>query len=147
MNDFQKVEALDFDTLHTQLTCIFKTDGDITNFINFMKNINKFTSLSNDKRHMVLVDLGYFKSQISKYERQIQSFINKKKHLATKNAISEIRKKGEKLTDNLVQYYLEEDTSLDSLEELHNIVLAWKEYMTDLVFVCNSSYKLLGGFN
>ena len=37
--DIEKVESLDFDKLSTQLVYIFKSEEDIVNFINFLKNI------------------------------------------------------------------------------------------------------------
>ena len=47
--DLDKVEALNFDTLSPQLRYIFRSDEDIANFIQFLKNIQKFINLSNDK--------------------------------------------------------------------------------------------------
>ena len=62
--DLDKVEALNFDQLAPQLMYIFKSEADIANFIQFLKNVQKFINLSNDKRHTTLIELGYFKSQI-----------------------------------------------------------------------------------
>ena len=39
--DLDKVEALNFDTLSPQLRYIFRSDEDIANFIQFLKNIQK----------------------------------------------------------------------------------------------------------
>ena len=44
------------------------------------ENVQKFINLSNDKRHTTLIELGYFKSQIQRYERQIAGLISKKKN-------------------------------------------------------------------
>ena len=78
--DIEKVEALDFEKIKEQLQYIFKTDEDIVNFVNFLKNVQKFVSLSDDKRHMLQVNLSYFKSQISLYEKKIKLLIDKKKN-------------------------------------------------------------------
>ena len=37
--DLDKIEALDFDNLAPQLQYIFKSESDIANFIQFLKNI------------------------------------------------------------------------------------------------------------
>ena len=39
---------------------------------------------------------------------------------------------GEKITESIIQYYSEEDNSIDGLEKIHNIVKAWSDYMVDL---------------
>ena len=39
--NIEKVESLDFDQLQNQLKYIFKTDQDIVNFVNFLKNTNR----------------------------------------------------------------------------------------------------------
>ena len=52
--DLDKVEALNFDELSPQLQYIFKSEADIANFIQFLKNIQKFVNLSNDKRPTTL---------------------------------------------------------------------------------------------
>ena len=44
--DIEKVEALDFEKIKEQLQYIFKTDEDIVNFVNFLKNVQKFVFLS-----------------------------------------------------------------------------------------------------
>ena len=62
--DIEKVEALDYESIKDQLNLIFKEDKDIVSFINFMQNIQKFANLSTDKRHMSLINLAYFRSQI-----------------------------------------------------------------------------------
>lgn len=144
--DLDKVEALNFDTLAPQLQYIFKSESDITNFIQFLKNIQKFTNLSNDKRHTTLIELGYFKSQIQKYERQIAGLIAKRKNAQAKAGIKKAKMIGEKITENIVTYYSEEDTSIDGLEKIHNIVKAWSDYMVDLTYLCGQTNKMLGNF-
>ena len=121
--DLDKVEALNFDNLAPQLQYIFKSDADIANFIQFLKNVQKFTNLSNDKRHTTLIELGYFKSQIQKFERQIAGLIAKRKNAVAKAGIKKAKMVGEKITENIVTFYSEEDNSIDGLEKIHNISL------------------------
>ena len=144
--DLDKVEALNFDTLAPQLQYIFKSESDIANFIQFLKNIQKFTNLSNDKRHTTLIELGYFKSQIQKYERQIAGLIAKRKNAQAKAGIKKAKMVGEKITENIVTYYSEEDNSIDGLEKIHNIVKCWSDYMVDLTYLCGQTNKMLGNF-
>ena len=144
--DLDKVEALNFDTLAPQLQYIFKSEADIANFIQFLKNVQKFVSLSNDKRHTTLIELGYFKSQIQKYERQIAGLIAKKKNTVAKAGIKKAKMVGEKLTESVIQYYTEEDSSIEGLEKIHNIVKAWSDYMVDLTYLCGQTNKMLGNF-
>ena len=145
--DIEKVEALDYDKLHNQLQYIFKSDDDIINFINFLKNIYKFVSLSQDKRHMSLIDLGYFKSQIQLYEKRIQSTLDKKKNEQIRAAIKKAKGCGEKITENVITYYIEDNSTMDGLAELHNLVSAWSNYMNDLYFMCSQTSKNLGNFS
>lgn len=144
--DLDKVEALNFDNLAPQLIYIFKSEADIANFIQFLKNIQKFVGLSNDKRHTTLIELGYFKSQIQKYERQIAGLIAKKKNAVAKAGIKKAKMVGEKLTESVIQYYTEEDNSIEGLEKIHNIVKAWSDYMVDLTYLCGQTNKMLGNF-
>lgn len=85
-----KVESLDFDKLSIQLVQIFKSEQDITAFINFIKNIQKFVNLSNDKRHSVQIDLAYFRSQIQLYEKKIKSVLDKRKNDQVKASIKKL---------------------------------------------------------
>ena len=142
--DLDKVEALNFDELAPQLQYIFKSEADIANFIQFLKNIQKFVSLSNDKRHTTLIELGYFKSQIQKYERQIAGLIAKRKNAVAKAGIKKAKMVGEKITESIIQYYSEEDNSIDGLEKIHNIVKAWSDYMVDLTYLCGQTNRMLG---
>ena len=144
--DLDKVEALNFDTLEPQLIYIFKSEADIANFIQFLKNVQKFVNLSNDKRHTTLIELGYFKSQIQKYERQIAGLIAKKKNAVAKAGIKKAKMVGEKLTESVIQYYTEEDTSIEGLEKIHNIVKCWSDYMVDLTYLCGQTNRMLGNF-
>lgn len=142
--DLDKVEALNFDELAPQLQYIFKSEADIANFIQFLKNIQKFVNLSNDKRHTTLIELGYFKSQIQKYERQIAGLIAKRKNAVAKAGIKKAKMVGEKITESIIQYYSEEDNSIDGLEKIHNIVKAWSDYMVDLTYLCGQTNRMLG---
>lgn len=144
--DIEKVESLDFDTLEKQLKYIFKEEQDIVNFVNFLRNISNFVNLSNDKRHMNLIHLGYFKSQILLYENRIKALIDKRKNMQTKQAIKKAKTIGEKITDNTIIYCSEEDSSLDGLTELYNLTHAWSTYMQDLYFMVGQTNKNLGGF-
>lgn len=144
--DLDKVEALNFDTLAPQLQYIFKSEADIANFIQFLKNIQKFINLSNDKRHTTLIELGYFKSQIQRYERQIAGLISKKKNAQNKAAMKKAKMIGEKITENIVSFYAEEDTSISGLEAIHNVVKCWSDYMVDLTYLCGQTNRMLGNF-
>ena len=141
-----KVEAPSFDNLAPQLQYIFKSEADIANFIQFLKNVQKFISLSNDKRHNTLIELAYFKSQIQKFERQIAGLISKKKNAQAKAAMKKAKMVGEKITENVVNFYMEEDISIEGLEKIHNVVKAWSDYMVDLTYLCGQTNKMLGNF-
>lgn len=141
-----KVESLDFDKLSVQLVQIFKSEQDITAFINFIKNIQKFVNLSNDKRHSVQIDLAYFRSQIQLYEKKIKSVLDKRKSDQVKASIKKIKLIGEKVTENMVLCYMEEDTATVGLEKLYNLVSSWSTFMNDLYFICGQTSKNLGSF-
>lgn len=145
--DIDKVESLDYDELSKQLQYIFKEEKDIVNFVNFLKNIQKFVNLSNDRRHMCLVELGYFRSQIQLFEKRIQSLIDKKKSESIRVAIKRAKGCGEKISENVILYYTEESDVLDGLIEVHNLVSAWSNFMQDLYFLTGQTNKNLGGLN
>lgn len=141
-----KVESLDFDKLSIQLVQIFKSEQDITAFINFIKNIQKFVNLSNDKRHSVQIDLAYFRSQIQLYEKKIKSVLDKRKNDQVKASIKKIKLIGEKVTENTVICYMEDDSAVIGLEKLYNLVSSWSTFMNDLYFICGQTSKNLGSF-
>lgn len=143
--DIEKVESLDFDKLSTQLIYIFKSEEDIVNFINFLKNIQKFVNLSNDKRHLTLTSLSYFKSQMTMYEKKIKSLLDKKKNEQIKAAIKRAKGSGEKISENVILYYTEDNTTVDTLENLYILVSSWTAYMQDLYFLTGQTNKNLGG--
>ena len=145
--DIEKVEALDYDHIKKQLCYIFESDEDITNFIAFLKNVSKFVNLSNDKRHMTLIELGYFKSQIQLFDKKIESLLARKKNEQVRNAIKKAKDYGEKITENMVIYYSENNDVMNALEDLHNLVFSWSTYMNDLYFMCSQTSKNLGSFN
>lgn len=145
--DIEKVEALDYEAIKEQLYLIFKEEKDVVAFVNFMQQINKFANLSTDKRHMSLINLAYFRSQIQLYEKKIQSLIDKKKSEQVRAAIKKAKGCGEKLSENVITYYSEQTDVLDGLIELHNLVSAWSLYMNDLYFICGQTNKNLGDFN
>ena len=145
--DIEKVEALDYEAIKSQLYLIFKEEKDVVAFVNFLQNIQKFANLSADKRHMNLINLAYFRSQIQLYEKKIQTLIDKKKQEQIRTAIKKAKGCGEKLTENTITYYTEESVALEGLIELHNLVYAWSLYMGDLYFICGQTNKNLGDFN
>lgn len=142
--DIEKVESLDFESIKKQLEYIFKSEQDIVNFVNFLKNVQKFITLSNEKRYCVQMDLTFFRSQIQLYSKKIQSTLNRLKAKQVKNAIKKAKGIGEKITENTVLYYSEEDVALQGLEELKDVVECWYNYLSDLYFICNNLNK---GFN
>lgn len=141
-----KVESLDFDKLSIQLVQIFKSEQDITAFINFIKNIQKFVNLSNDKRHSVQIDLAYFRSQIQLYEKKIKSVLDKRKNDQVKASIKKIKLIGEKVTENTVICYMEDDSATIGLQKLYDLVSSWSTFMNDLYFICGQTSKNLGSF-
>lgn len=143
--DIEKAESLDYDKLKNQLKYIFKTEQDCVNFVNFLKNVNNFVNLSNDKRHMTQIDLGYFKSQLTLFEKKIKIVLDKKKVARTKAAIKKAKGIGEKLTESIIDYYAEEDSTIQGLEELLALVSAWTGFLQDLYFICGQTSKNLGG--
>ena len=145
--DIEKAESLDYDKLKNQLKYIFKTEQDCVNFVNFLKNVNNFVNLSNDKRHMTQIDLGYFKSQLTLFEKKIKIVLDKKKVARTKAAIKKAKGIGEKLTESIIDYYAEEDSTIQGLEELLALVSAWTGFLQDLYFICGQTSKNLGGIS
>ena len=145
--DIEKVEALDYEAIKEQLCLIFKEEKDIVAFVNFMQSIQKFANMSSDKRHMSLINLAYFRSQIQLYEKKIQSLIDKKKNEQIRAAIKKAKGCGEKISENVITYYSESSDTLEGLIGLHNLVYAWSLYMGDLYFICGQTNKNLGDFN
>lgn len=141
-----KIESLDFDKIKIQLVQIFKTEKDIVDFINFIKSIQKFVNLSNDRRHSVQIDLAYFRSQILLYEKRIKSVLDKRKNDQIKASIKKIKLIGEKVTENMVNCYMEDDIAIIGLEKLYNLVSSWSTFMNDLYFICGQTSKNLGSF-
>ncbi len=142
--DLEKVESLDFQNVGKQLKFLFRTEQDVATFKQFLANIQRFPTLSTDKRHTTMIELAYFKSQLGKFEKQVLALITKKKAAQTKAAIKKGKGAGERMTESLIQYYSEEDTVLESLESLYSLVVAWSSYMVDLYFMCGQTNKILG---
>lgn len=142
--DIEKVESLDYDNLSNQLTYIFKSEQDIVNFINFLKNIQNFVNLSNDKRHMTCINLAYFRSQIQLYEKRVKTVIDRLQVNKMKAAIKKAKGAGEKISENIIEYYKEDDTALTGLVDLYNLISAWSAYMQDLYFMLAQANKNLG---
>lgn len=143
--DIEKAESFDYDKLEKQLKYIFKTEEDCVNFVNFLRNINNFVNLSNDKRHLTQINLSYFKSQLALFEKKIKLVLDKKKAANTKAAIKKAKGCGEKITEAIIDYYTDEDSVLNGLEELLALVMAWTSFLQDLYFVCGQTSKNLGG--
>jgi hypothetical protein len=144
--DIEKIEAIDDTYIANQVACIFKSEKDVNNFIAFLKNIKNFVSLSNDKRHMTLMELCYFKSQIQLFEKRIQSLINQYKTKQTKAGYKKAKLVGEKISEQTILCNSEDVTGLNELEALHNIVYSWFTYLQDLYYMCGQTNKNLGGF-
>ena len=102
--DIEKAESLDYDKLKNQLQYIFKTEQDCVNFVNFLRNVQNFVSLSNYKRHMTQIDLGYFKSQLTLFEKKIKAVLDKKKQQQLKNAIKKASGEGSTETYEEIVY-------------------------------------------
>ena len=75
---FDKVQAFNDIAIRKQLQYMF-VDEDIDAFIQFLRKIKDFGKQTADKRHMILVDLAFFKSQIQKFEAQVRSAKEKAK--------------------------------------------------------------------
>ena len=110
--NIEKVESLDYEKLKTQLHYIFKTEQDCINFLTFLKNIQNFVNLSNDKRHITQIDLSYFKSQLTLFEKKIKLVLDKKKQQQMKAAIAKAKYGGEKITESVIAYYTEDEEKL-----------------------------------
>lgn len=145
--NIEKIEAVDYDYISNQVSAIFKSENDINNFTTFLKNLKNFVSLSNDKRHMTLMELCYFKSQIQLFEKRIQSIITDYKNKQIKAAVKKAKLVGEKITDNTIMYNTEDIEGLKELESLHDIVSSWFNYLQDLYFVCGQTNKNLGSIS
>ena len=102
--------------------------------------------MSNDKRHSVQIDLAYFRSQIQLYEKKIKSVLDKRKNDQVKASIKKIKLIGEKVTENMVTCYMEDDNAIIGLEKLYNLVSSWSTFMNDLYFICGQTSKNLGSF-
>lgn len=142
-----KIESIDYSYISQQVSCIFKTEDDVHNFINFLKNVKNFVSLSNDKRHMTLMELCYFKSQIQLFEKRIESLITQYKTKQTKSGYKKAKLVGEKISEQTILCNSEDIVGLDELENLHNLVYCWFIYLQDLYYMCGQTNKNLGGFN
>lgn len=140
----EKIESLNFEVFKKQLNVIFNNEEDIVAFINFFKNVQRFVSLSNDKRHNTLIELAYFKSQITLFEKRILCVLNSKKSEQNKIAIKKAKGAGEKITENTIGYYNEASDIIQGLEEVYNIVSAWNSCMCDIYYMCGQTNKNLG---
>lgn len=62
-------------------------------------------------------------------------------------AIKKAKGIGEKITENIIDYYTEDNNVLDNLISIHSLVSAWSAYMNDLYFMCGQTSKNLGGLS
>lgn len=143
---FDKVQAFNDIAIRKQLQYMF-VDEDIDAFIQFLRKIKDFGKQSADKRHMILVDLAFFKSQIQKFEAQVRSAKEKARLQQTQEAIKKAKSVGVKVTENTITEFMEQNTNYENLEELHSLALSWKDYMSDLYFMCQQTNKIIDNFN
>ena len=94
---------------------------------------------------MTQIDLGYFKSQLTLFEKKIKLVLDKKKLARMKNAVKKAKGCGEKPTESIIEYYAEDDSAINGLEELLALVSAWSMFLNDLYFICGQTSKNLGG--
>ncbi len=48
---------------------------------------------------------------------------------------------------NTITEFLDQNTIYENLEELHSLALSWKDYMSDLYFMCQQTNKIIDNFN
>jgi len=143
---FDKVQAFNDNMIRKQLQYMF-VEEDIDAFIQFLRKIKDFGKQTADKRHMILVDLAFFKSQIQKFEAQVRSAKEKAKLQQTQEAIKKAKMAGAKITENTLTEFLSQNTNYENLEELHTLAQSWKDYMSDLYFMCQQTNKIIDNFN
>jgi len=140
------VQAFNETAIRKQLEYMF-VDEDIDGFIQFLRKIKDFGKQTADKRHMILVDLAFFKSQIQRFEAQVKSAKEKEKLKQTQEAIKKAKMAGVKITENALTEFLSTNTTYENLEELHSLAQSWKDYMSDLYFMCQQTNKIIDNFN
>lgn len=140
------VQAFNETAIKKQLQYMF-VEEDIDGFIQFLRKIKDFGKQTAEKRHMILVDLAYFKSQIQKFEAQVKSAKEKEKLKQTQDAIQKAKTVGAKVTENTVAEFTTRSANYDNIEELHILALSWKDYMSDLYFMCQQTNKILDNYN
>lgn len=143
---FDRVRAFNDAEIKKQLQYMF-VDEDIDAFIQFLRKIKDFGKQSADKRHMILVDLAFFKSQIQKFEAQVKSAKEKARLQQTQEAIKKAKMTGAKITENTLTEFLTQNANYENLEELHALAQSWKDYMSDLYFMCQQTNKIIDNFN
>ena len=65
----------------------------------------------------------------------------------TQEAIKKAKSVGVKVTENTVTEFLEQNANYENLEELHSLAQSWKDYMSDLYFMCQQTNKIIDNFN
>ena len=143
---FDKVQSFNDNIIRNQLQYMF-VDEDIDAFIQFLRKIKDFGKQTADKRHMILVDLAFFKSQIQKFEAQVKSAKEKEKLKQMQEAIKKAKLTGAKITENTITEFMTQNSNYENLEELHTLAQSWKDYMSDLYFMCQQTNKIIDNFN
>ena len=146
MEGIEKIKSFSEEYASKQLVYIFD-EADVADFVNFLKKIKDFAKLSADKRHTILIDLAFYKSQIQKFEAQVRSAKEKEKLKITQDAMKRAKMVGVKVTENTITEFLEKSSNYENLVELHSLAESWKDYMSDIYFMCQQTNKIIGEFN
>ena len=72
--------------------------------------------------------------------------LDKRKNDQVKASIKKIKLIGEKVTENTVICYMEDDSAIIGLQKLYDLVSSWSTFMNDLYFICGQTSKNLGSF-
>ncbi len=115
------VQAFNETAIRKQLEYMF-VDEDIDSFIQFLRKIKDFGKQTADKRHMILVDLAFFKSQIQRFEAQVKSAKEKEKLKQTQEAIKKAKMAGAKITENTLTEFLTQNVNYENLEEVYSLL-------------------------
>ena len=146
MEGIEKIKSFSEDYIKSQIKYIMCEEDSMV-FVAFLKKIKDFAKLSADKIHTILIDLAFYKSQIQKFEAQVRSAKEKEKIKATQAAMQKAKSVGLKVTENTIVEFLERNNNYENLVELHAIAESWKDYMSDIYFMCQQTNKIIGDFN
>jgi len=146
MEGIDKIKSFNEDYIKKQLVYLFD-ESDVDDFIVFIKRIKDFAKLSADRRHTILIDLAFYKSQIQKFEAQVRSAKEKERLKLMQEAMKRAKAVGVKVTENTITEFLERNANYENLTELHHLAESWKDYMSDVYFMCQQTNKIIGEFN